>query len=197
MYKKLMYNNDMKLPHGLTSSQADQALTQYGPNEILQVSKPTPLSILFRQFYSPLVLILLIATATSLFLGNTLEGFLIIGIVALNAILGFFQEYRAEKALSALKQMTVSTQRVIRDGTQKEIDSKYLFPGDCILLEEGNKIPADSLIIESLHLEVDESSLTGESMPIEKNTDTEEAKHIFLGTTVVREDVWFRLFLRA
>jgi Ca2+-transporting ATPase len=176
----------MKLPPGLSSAHATRALKELGLNEIVQTSKTTPLSILFSQFKSPLVLILIIATAVSLFLGDTLEGLLIIGIVVLNAALGFFQEYRAEKALSALKQMTISMVRVLRDGGQKEIDSKYLVPRDVIFLEEGNKIPADCLILESLHLEVDESSLTGESMPVEKNIDDADSKNIFLGTTVAK-----------
>ena len=126
------------------------------------------------------------ASIASLFLGDLLDGIFILLIVILNGILGFIQEYKAEKTIADLKQMTVATVRVIRDGVEQKIDSKLLVPGDVIILEEGDKIPADATLLESLHLEANEASLTGESMAVEKNTHEEEKKHIFLGTIVAK-----------
>ncbi len=176
----------MTTQQGLTQQQADELLTTYGPNEISHQSAQTPLHLALNQFNSPLVIILCLATVLSLALGDTLEGILILIIVVLNAALGFIQEYRAEKALLSLRQMTVTTVRITRDGKEKEIDSKELVPGDIIFLEEGNKVPADAELIHSLHFEVDESSLTGEPIAIEKDATEEANKFIYLGTTVVR-----------
>ncbi|MBI5449000.1 cation-translocating P-type ATPase [Candidatus Gottesmanbacteria bacterium] len=172
---------------GLTNAQAQILLSRFGRNELSQKSKATPLTIFLSQLNSPLVIILCIATLASVLLGDYLEGGLILTIVLLNAMLGFTQEFKAEKALAALKRMAVSRVRLIRDGTQQEIDSALLVPGDIIFLEEGNKVPADCNIMESMHLEVNESSLTGESMPVEKraggNTDENS---LFLGTVIAR-----------
>ena len=174
---------------GLTNKEAQALLSRFGRNELIQQSKTTPLTIFLGQFKSPLVIILLIATAASALLGDFLEGGLILSIVILNAMLGFAQEFKAEKALAALKRMAVSRVRVLRDGLHQEIDSTLLVPGDLVFLEEGNKVPADCKILESMHLEVNESSLTGESMPIEKHADGE----LYLGTVVARGRVTARV----
>ena len=171
---------------GLTTGEAEQRLRQHGPNEITQKSAHSAWDIFLEQFKSPLVLLLFIATAISFALGDILEAALILAIVTLNAILGFFQEYRAERALEALKKITVSTVRVLRDGIQKEIDSKLLVGGDVIFLEEGNKIPADARLIGSMHLEVDEAALTGESLPVAKEVVEGEDGQLYLGTTIAR-----------
>ncbi|HUD19060.1 MAG TPA: cation-translocating P-type ATPase [Patescibacteria group bacterium] len=176
----------MTQAQGLTQKQAGELLTTYGPNEISHQSAQTPLNLALNQFNSPLVIILCLATILSLALGDTFEGLLILAIVILNAGLGFIQEYRAEKALLSLRQMTITIVRVTRDGKEREIDSKELVPGDVIFLEEGNKVPADAQLLHSLHFEVDESSLTGESIAIEKDAGEQANKLIFLGTTVVR-----------
>ncbi|MFH1899380.1 MAG: HAD-IC family P-type ATPase [Patescibacteria group bacterium] len=132
------------------------------------------------------MVLLIIASIASLFLGDLLDGIFILLIVILNGILGFIQEYKAEKTIAALKKMTVSSVRVMRDGVEQKIDSKLLVPGDVVILEEGGKIPADAKLLESLHLEVNEASLTGESMPVEKNVYDEEKRTIYLGTIVVK-----------
>src|SRR3989338_9190667 len=157
--------------HGLSQSEAKKLLAQFGYNEIIAKPRHSPLQTFFAQFTSILVVLLIVAALTSLFIGDVIEGFFILLIVVLNGILGFIQEHKAEKAIAALKQMTVSTVRVIRDGIEQKIDAKLLVPGDIILLEEGDKIPADCSIVESLHFEANEASLTGESLPVEKEPD--------------------------
>ncbi|MBP6993724.1 cation-translocating P-type ATPase [Candidatus Woesebacteria bacterium] len=176
----------MKHNIGLTHEQAQKLLTQFGRNTITGRPRQTPLQIFLTQFTSLLVVLLIIASLASLFLGDVLDGIFILLIVILNGILGFVQEYKAEKTIAALKQMTISTVRVIREGTEQKIDSGLLVPGDVILLEEGDKVPADCELLESLHLEINEASLTGESMAVEKNIHEEEKRHIFLGTTVTK-----------
>jgi len=171
---------------GLSDKQAQKLLTQFGYNEIAGRPRQTPFSILLSQFTSVLVVLLIIASVASLFLGDLLDGIFILLIVILNGILGFIQEYKAEKTIVALKLMTVASVRVIRGGVEQKIDSKLLVPGDVIILEEGDKIPADCRLFESLHLEANEASLTGESFPVEKNTVEEDKKQIFLGTIIAK-----------
>lgn len=126
------------------------------------------------------------ASFVSLFMGEYLEGVFILLVVVLNALFGLFQEFKAEKSLELLKKMTVSKSRVVRDGREQEIDSKYLVPGDIIHIEEGTKIPADARVILSWHFEVDEASLTGESFPVPKHEDDKENNFVYLGTVVAR-----------
>lgn len=163
---------------GLTQEKAQELLTLHGVNEIKEKPKTTLIQIFISQFTSLLVVLLILASVGSIFLGDLLDGIFILLIVMVNGILGFIQEFKAEKAIKALKNMTVSQVRVIRDGIEQMIDSKLLVIGDLIVLGEGDKIPADCKIIESLHFEANEASLTGESFPIEKfNNDL-----IYLGT---------------
>ena len=176
--------NHMEHKVGLSDKQAQKLLTQFGYNEIAGRPRQTPFQILLSQFTSVLVVLLIIASIASLFLVDLLDGIFIILIVILNGILGFIQEYKAEKTIAALKKMTVSSVRVMRDGVEQRIDSKLLVPGDVIILEEGDKIPADGTLLESLHLEANEASLTGESMPVEKNVHDEGKRLIYLGTII-------------
>lgn len=127
---------------------------------------------------------LMAGAALSFFLGDELDGILILAIIFLNAVLGFVQEFKAEKALAALKQMTVGMVKVLRDGRITELPSTDLVPGDVIFLEEGDKIPADATLIEAMHVEVNEAALTGESLPVEKNTSKESV--IYMGTIVAK-----------
>ena len=176
----------MKHKVGLSGKEVQKLLEKYGHNEIVDRPRQTPLQIFLLQFTSILVVLLILASIASLFLGDVLDGVFILLIVILNGILGFVQEFKAEKAIAALKKMTISAVRVIRDGVEQRIDSKLLVPGDVIILEEGDKIPADCDILESLHLESNEASLTGESMPVEKNEHDEEKRRVFLGTIVAK-----------
>lgn len=125
---------------------------------------------------------LMAAAGLSFVLGDRLDSVLIIAIIILNAILGFVQEFKAEKALAALKQMTVGMVKVIRDGVVVELPSSDIVPGDVIVLEEGDKVPADATVLEVSHLEVNEASLSGESLPVAKDLKTEN--RVFMGTIV-------------
>lgn len=149
-----------------------------------ETSTHPPIAIFLDQFRSILVIMLMVAAGLSFILGDKLDGILILAIIILNAILGFVQEFKAERALSALKQMTVGVVKVLRDGAVTELPSTDLVPGDIIFLEEGDKIPADAELVDVMHLEVNEAALTGESLPVEKNTTSEN--HIFMGTIVDR-----------
>ncbi len=168
--------------NGLTSIQASQFLTKYGLNCIKEQKKKSIFIKFFEQFNNFLTILLIGAAVFSFLLGESLDGSLIIGIVVLNGFFGLYQEAKAEESLKALKQMTVTKVRVIRDSQQIEIDSKYLVPGDVVFLEEGVKIPADGKVIQTVNLEVNESALTGESLSVLKAVKDE----VFSGTIVAR-----------
>ena len=155
---------------GLTGAEARSRLAQFGPNE-LQAAKPiSPWKILGEQVKNVLVIILLVAVGLSVFLGHTIEAIAIAVIVLFAVLLGFVQEYRAERAIEALKQMAAPTAAVVRDHEEQSIPAHELVPGDIILLRAGDKIPADARLIEAINLQVDEAALTGESVPVEKQT---------------------------
>lgn len=159
-----------KIKHfSLTNSQAEKLLKKYGLNEIKEEKKFTLLKSFFSQFNNFLILLLIAASIISFFVGETLDAVFILIIVVLNAFFGLYQEYQAEKSLQSLKKITTIKVRVIRDGKEQEIDSRYLVPGDVIYLEEGNLIPADGEVLQAMNLEVNEAILTGESMPIAKS----------------------------
>lgn len=167
--------------NGISSSLAEQRLKEVGPNELAESHKVSPWEILLQQFKNVLIMILLIATAISFILGHGIES-LVIAIIVLFAVgLGFFQEYRAERAIEALRQMSAPTASVIRDGKEVEIPARELVPGDIILLQTGDRVPADSRIIESLNLQLEEAALTGESLPVEKHTQPIEHEDIPIG----------------
>jgi len=155
---------------GLTPEEAANRLKQYGLNELVAVRKVSPLSIFFSQFKSILILILLGATIISLATGHDVDAVVIFVIVIVSALVGFTQEYRAERALEALKKMLTPTTMVLRDGTETEIYVKEIVPGDILVLKEGDKVSADARLIEAINLHVNEASLTGESMPVVKET---------------------------
>lgn len=174
------------LSRGLSSDQVRDRLKQYGLNEITVAEKKNLLFQLLSQFNNFLIILLIAAAVVSFALGEYLDGVFILVVVILNALFGLYQEYKAERSLDLLKKMTVVKTRVIRDGREQEIDSKYLVPGDVIHVEEGTKIPADARLIMSWHLEVDEASLTGESLPVPKNEGDFKNNLIYLGTVVAR-----------
>jgi len=167
---------------GLTTHQANKLLEQYGLNIITEQSKKPIYIKIFEQFNNFLTILLLIAAFFSFVIGEPIDSVLIISIVVLNAIFGLYQEAKAEESIAALKKMTVTKVRVLRDGQQQEIDSRYLVPGDVVFIEEGTKISADGKVVESINLELNESALTGESMPVEKKLQEE----IFSGTIVAK-----------
>jgi Ca2+-transporting ATPase len=153
---------------GLTQAEAEQRLQQHGLNELVDRGTKNPWKILFEQFTSVMVLILIAAAVISLIVGDLKDAIAILAIVVLFGVLGFTQEYRAEKAMAALRQMAVPQVRVRRDGEVRELEASQLTPGDIVLLEAGNVIPADARVVESNNLRIQEAALTGESEPIEK-----------------------------
>ncbi|SMC08860.1 calcium-translocating P-type ATPase, PMCA-type [Nitratiruptor tergarcus] len=156
---------------GLNNEEVQKRLQIYGLNKIVSTKKIPWYVILFRQFTDVLILILLVAAGISFAIGEVGDGWTIMAIVILNGILGFIQEFKAEKAIEALQKMLSPHCKVIRDGMQKEIETKYLVPGDIVILQIGDKVPADLRLIESVNLKIDESALTGESVPVNKWID--------------------------
>jgi len=157
---------------GLKTIEVDERIKKYGPN-VLEIKRNfSPLKIFISQFTSLFILILLMATGVSYILGKMMETYAILFIVLFNGFLGFIQEYRANRAVEALKKMDVSIAKVIREGIIKKIDASNLVPDDIIIIEEGDKIPADAEIIDS-KVWCDESILTGESEPVERKIKDE------------------------
>ncbi|MDD3826793.1 MAG: cation-translocating P-type ATPase [Anaerolineae bacterium] len=155
---------------GLTTAEAERRLEEHGPNELVERGVKSPWRILWEQLTATMILILIVAAIISGFLGDWKDTVAILAIVILNAVLGFSQEYRAEKAMAALKKMAVPTVRVRRDGHVAEVPASSLVPGDLALLEAGVVVPADGRLLEAVNLRVEEASLTGESEPVEKHT---------------------------
>jgi Ca2+-transporting ATPase len=174
------------LKNGLTGKQAEKLLKIYGLNEIKETRKFTHLASFLSQFNNFLTILLILAAIVSFVLGERVDSFFISLIIILNALFGLYQEAKAEKALERLRDLTITLVRVVRDGKQQEIDSRFLVPGDVVYLEEGNKIPADGKALESIHLEVNEASLTGESLPVEKKGQDSEKSSLFMGTIVAK-----------
>jgi Ca2+-transporting ATPase len=178
---------------GLNSGEARARLEKYGPNELVEILKISPIKMFFRQFADLMVIILIIAAVISATIGlyhmyfegastadELFDALVIMIIVILNAVFGFVQEYKAEKAIQALKAMAAPTARAYRDGEVKKIPARELVPGDVIALTTGDSVAADARLMESINLNVNEASLTGESVPIAKVTHILKGK-VFLG----------------
>jgi Ca2+-transporting ATPase len=157
---------------GLTGEEAVKRLEQYGTNELAKEEKASPLILFLNQFKNVLIIILLIATGLSVLVGEMVDAAIIAVIVFFSAALGFIQEHRAEKALEALKKMLSATVTVLRDGREEELDTKHLVPGDVMLLEAGDRVPADARVAFSSSMRCDEAPLTGESLPVGKTHGT-------------------------
>ncbi|PVX23153.1 MAG: ATPase [Candidatus Bathyarchaeum sp.] len=153
---------------GLTTEEANRRLQEFGPNELAAKKGTSPLTIFLGQFKDIFVIMLLIAIGISVAINELVDAATIATIVFLNAIVGFIQEYRSEKAMEAMKKMTAPKARVLRDGTEKLIPSKEVVPGDIVLLEAGDRIPADARLLEVVDLKTDEALLTGESTAVAK-----------------------------
>lgn len=166
---------------GLSSMKAEEKLLETGPNQLEEARKKTALSILLSQFTDVMILILLAAAVISAIIGEATDTVVIIVIVVLNAVIGFFQEYRAEKAMQALKQMSTTQARTLRNGTILSLPATELVPGDVVLLEAGNAVPADIRIMESINLKIEEAALTGESQAVEKTATVIETDDLPLG----------------
>lgn len=180
-------------PSGLSSSEAAARLKRYGKNELKRIGGVKPVMLFLEQFKNVLVVTLILAAVVSAAIGEVLDAIVIGVILVINAVLGFVQEYRAERALEALKKMVKNTCKVFRDGRRVEIETSDLVPGDVVLLEPGDKTPADARVFEASNLKTQEAALTGESVPVKKTLGTvneeatvaERTNMVFMGTEVV------------
>ncbi|MEW6226985.1 MAG: cation-translocating P-type ATPase [Bacillota bacterium] len=180
---------------GLSPREAERRLAEVGPNILERTRKASALGMLVGQFQDFMVLVLLAAAGVSVALGEVGDAVAILAIVSLNAVLGFLQEYRAERSLEALRELAAPAARVIRDGVPVEVKAKDVVPGDILVIEVGDRIPADARIIEQVALEVEESALTGESLPAAKRSCDllpaasalgDRRNMVFMGTVVTR-----------
>ena len=180
---------------GLTAAEAAHRLAQFGPNELKAAPRVSPWTVLAAQFRNVLVAILLVATALSAFLGHAVEAAAIAVIVTVAILLGFVQEFRAERAMEALRSLTAPLARVLRDGAETEIRARELVPGDVLLLRAGDRVAGDARLVDAASLEAQEAALTGESAPVDKMVEPiaaadvpvgDRANMVFAGTTIAR-----------
>ncbi len=161
-------------PDGISQKEAEKRLEEYGENELKGKKEVHPIFIFLKQFRSGLVYVLIVAAFISAVFGKWIDVYVILAVILLNAVFGFFQEYKAEKAIQALKKMIVPVARVYREGNLLEISAKHIVPGDVIVLDEGTRIPADVRLFYTKSFRTNEASLTGESVPVGKHTDPVE-----------------------
>jgi len=177
---------------GLSVEEAKQRLSEHGPNELRKEKGKSPIVLFLKQFKNFLIISYLVAVSLSVLVGHFPEATTMIVMIVASVTLGFVQEYRSERALEFLQKLTAPKATVLRDGKEHEIPAKEIVPGDVVLFKTGDRIPADVRIVETVNLKVDESSLTGESVPVEKNTNplhedtvvAERANMAFKGTIV-------------
>lgn len=180
---------------GLRAAQVRERRERHGPNELEEEPVQPPWRILVAQFANTMIVVLLIAAAVMVAIGETTDAIVIGAIVILNALIGFFQEYRAEQAMAALRTMTAPSARVVRDGAESAVVATDLVPGDVLVLEAGDIVAADARLVESPNLRVNEATLTGESVPADKDADPlpedagqmigDRSNMVFKGTSVV------------
>ncbi len=179
---------------GLTDAEVKERLAQYGPNIFAQEEKLRRLKILFHQFKSPLIYILIIAAIVTFLLREYIDTGVIMAVVILNAIIGYIQEFKAEESMRALKKMVLPKARVVREGKEKEITGEQLVPGDIVVMASGGKVPADLRLFKTIELKIEEAALTGESIPVEKMTSSikeanltpgDQINMAFMGTIAV------------
>lgn len=177
-------NNIKDKLDGLSTKQAEELLAIHGENSLPSEKGPSKLAIFLGQLKSPLVYIILAAAAVSLVVREYGDFGIIMAVVVFDAILGYIQEYRAQQTYQALKSLIKPVATVLRNGTRMDIEAKYLVPGDIVILNAGEHVPADGAVLESTKLTLDEAILTGESEPVQKSETTEE-NSLFMGTTVI------------
>lgn len=182
-------------PEGLSSEEAESRLAEYGPNELRVVSPPAAWKVFLRQFKNPIIYVLLGVALVSLLLGDAADAAVILGIVALNSSIGFIQEMRAQQAIQALAKLTSPRATVVRDGEEREIPAVEVVPGDLLRLNAGDRTAADARILHASDLELDESALTGESVPSLKRSEpleqldlplADRRNMVFMNTAVTR-----------
>ena len=177
---------------GLTADEVTARLLQYGHNQLEGRKKTPPVLVFLRQFLSPLIYVLLVAVAISFIVGHFMDAWVILGVLILNAVIGYMQETRAEKAMEALIRMAAPQATVRRNGSASNIPAHEVVPGDILLFESGDKVPADARLIEVSNLKVNEATLTGESVPVDKHTKSlpgelsisERKNMVFMGTVI-------------
>lgn len=180
--------------NGLTENNAAERLEKFGSNAIAHEKKKSLWLIFLRQFNSPIVYLLIVAVGLSFFFQEWLDGFAILVVILINAVIGFYMEFQAERSMEALKKLSMLPAKVIRGGQLKEINAEELVPGDLIFLEAGDMVPADGRIGRSSQLQIDEAALTGESIPVEKKPDqldseaslAERTNMVYKGTFVTK-----------
>jgi Ca2+-transporting ATPase len=177
----VLHQHGTDAAHGLSTAEAARRLIQHGPNELVERGAKSPWRIVWEQLTATMVVILIVAAVISAALGDYKDTIIILAIVVLNAILGFTQEYRAERAMAALKKLAVPIVKVRRDGHVQELAARELVLGDIVLLEAGNLVPADGRILESANLRIQEAALTGESEPVDKVTHALGEEELPLG----------------
>jgi P-type Ca2+ transporter type 2C len=184
---------DVSLSSGLSQREAARRLAEHGPNELRAARRVAAWKLLLEQFRNVLILILHVAVGLSVALGHATEALVIAAVVLLAAVLGFVQEYRAERAIEALGRMAAPTATVLRNGGELDIPARELVPGDLALLRAGDRASADGRLIDAVNLQVEESPLTGESLPVEKQTEAlpdgelpagDRTNMVYAGTTV-------------
>ena len=169
MIDRILEKYDTRV-EGLNNQEVEIRQKNFGPNELKEVKKDSPLKLFLSQFTDVLIFLLIIASIASYFIGDYLDSAAILAVVAINSVIGFRQEYQAEQAMEKLKSLVSTTAIVKRENKILKVDAHELTIGDIVLLEEGDKVPADLILIESHDLKIDESSLTGESLPVKKNS---------------------------
>ena len=183
---------EVELPTGLSAAEVQRRREKCGPNRLTPRRRKSELFRFIQQFHQPLIYLLLAASVITAVLGEWVDASVIFGVVLVNAIVGYLQEAKAEKAIEALARMVITEATVRRDGVKRRISSEDLVPGDVVLLQSGDKVPADLRLFHVRNLQVDESALTGESVPVEKHADplavdtilAERKNHAFAGTLV-------------
>ena len=192
--EKEVFKTLYTLEEGLSEAQVEKHLHTYGPNKLPEAEGISRLKIILHQFTSPLIYILIVAAIVTAFLGDYIDTGVIVAILILNAVIGYFQEYKAETSVLALKRMVVPRARVLREGKEKDIPSEDLVPGDIVLLVSGGKVPADLRLFKTIELRIEEAALTGESIPVEKKPQPVQEENLppgdqknmaFMGTIVV------------
>ncbi len=197
--RQLLKNADTNAETGLSSAETENRLKEFGPNSYQRQKQKSIWRMILQQFRSPIVYLLLAGAGVSLYFQDYIEAIAIMGVILINALIGFFMELQARNSMNALREMDVIRSKVIRDGKVQEIPSEKLTPGDVVSLEAGDIVPADGRLIELNKLQCDESSLTGESLPTEKNTEkldretTLGDRHnmVFKGTSVMNGNARF------
>jgi len=166
---------------GLSEKEAEKRIERYGKNELEVQAKKSILSKLAAQFADFLIIILLVAAGVSAFVGEKEDAMIILAIVVINAALGIYQEGKAEKSVEALQKLSAPNAKVVRDGKKRVIPAADIVPGDVVVLEAGDIVPADLRLFESSNLKIEEASLTGESVPVEKDAKAKIAGPVGIG----------------